>query len=71
MSPINYSFTNHIFNIYIYIYKWNLVLNNLQELIGHQTQPTNQPILKEYNCVQITETPQTICRPVSSGCKIR
>ena len=26
--------------IYIYIYKQDLVLNNLQRLIGHKTQPT-------------------------------
>ena len=27
----------------IYIYRQNLALNNLQRLIRHKTQPTNQP----------------------------
>ena len=31
--------------IYIYIYKHDLVLNKLQELICEKMQPTNQPFL--------------------------
>ena len=37
-------FKNFIYNIcvyLIYVYKENLVLNNLQKLICHKTQPTN------------------------------
>ena len=37
MLPTNYSFTNYI---YIYIYKQDLALKNLQGLICHKTQPT-------------------------------
>ena len=37
-----------IFNIYIYIYKQDLTLNNLQELIYPKTWPTNQPTWKQY-----------------------
>ena len=43
MLPTNYLFTNHIYiYIYIYIYEQDLILSNLQELICHKTQPTNQ-----------------------------
>ena len=37
--PANYSFTNHVFDIYVY--KQDLVLSNLQRLICLQTQPTS------------------------------
>ena len=37
-------FANYVFYIYIYIYKQDLTLNNLQGLICHKTQPTIQPI---------------------------
>ena len=36
MLSTNYSFTNHIY----YMYKQDLVSNNLQELIRHKTQLT-------------------------------
>ena len=39
--PSNPTKPNHIY--LIYIYKEDLVLNNLQGLIFHKTQPTNQP----------------------------
>ena len=36
--------TIHLWIIYIwYMYKQDLALNNLQKLICHKTQPTNQP----------------------------
>ena len=45
MLPTNYSFTNHEHaHARIYNYKHDLALNNLQWLICHKTQPTNQKI---------------------------
>ena len=41
MLPTNSSFTNHMYSIYIYLYKQDLTENNLQGLICHKTQPTN------------------------------
>ena len=38
MLSTNYSFTNHMIYIYIYIYKQNLALNNKYGLICHKTQ---------------------------------
>ena len=35
-------FTNHVYSIYMYKQDW--ALNNLQGLICHKTQPTNQPL---------------------------
>ena len=40
MLPTNYIFTNHIY--LIYMYKQDLVYNNLQGLICHKIQPTNK-----------------------------
>ena len=49
-SPTTYSFTKHIY--LIYIHKKDLALNNLQGLIWCKTQPTNQtPRLYIYMCV--------------------
>ena len=39
MLPTNYSFTNHIY--LIYMHKQDLALNNVQELICYKTQPTS------------------------------
>ena len=40
--PINYSFTNHMLNIYMH--KQDLALNTLQGLICHKPkQPSKQP----------------------------
>ena len=39
MLPSNYLLTNHKY--LIYMYKNDLVLNNLQGLIRHKTQPPN------------------------------
>ena len=41
MLPTNHLFTNHIY--LIFMHKEDLALNNLQWLICHKTQPTNQP----------------------------
>ena len=41
MLPLKYPFTNHIYLIYEYMYKQDLALNNLQELIGQKIQPAN------------------------------
>ena len=46
MSSTNYLFTNHIY--LMYMHKQDLALNNLQRLICHKTQPTNQPIYRIY-----------------------
>ena len=34
-----------------YLYKMDLALNNLQNLICHKTQPTNKPTLVTWNYV--------------------
>ena len=39
LSPINYLFTNYVY--LIYMYKQDLALNNIQGLICHKTQPTD------------------------------
>ena len=41
MLATNYSFTHHLY--VIFMYKQNLTLNNLQGMIWRKTQPTNQP----------------------------
>ena len=37
-----------------YLHKMDLTLNNLQRLIYHETQQTNQPF-KPFDCVKINE----------------
>ena len=50
----NKMFRNHLFDIYIYMYKNDLALNNLQWLICHKTKPRIiVSYLKPYYCVQI------------------
>ena len=44
----NYSFTNHIY--LMYLYKQDLALNNLQVSICHKTQLMNQPKTTEAAC---------------------
>ena len=45
-----YVFTNHIFDIYIYIYKQGLLLNNKQCLICHKTKPNQKCFNTKCQC---------------------
>ena len=38
-------YKSYLFTIYVCMYEQDLALNNVQELIYHKTQPTNQPTI--------------------------